>query len=210
MSWVTTTIPYLVVLCAASACWQFSRTSRQRLRFRPVATLTAVVLIGVSCTLQLTVAPFLLGDWQRNGFSAWLHQPYRLVTALLVQDGWLGGAIWNLAALLWIGLLAEAVWGWRRWILIALVSGIGAQVWGWLVQPVGAGASVLVFGLAGSLLVRGACSGISVARASGLLGLLCVIALLVSGDIHGGAAVLGALTALALDGQRRRRTLPER
>ena len=87
MSWVTTTIPYLVVLCAASACWQFSRTSRKRSRFRPVATLTAVVLIGVSCTLQLTVAPFLLGDWQRNGFSGWLHQPYRLVTALLVQDG---------------------------------------------------------------------------------------------------------------------------
>ena len=85
--------------------------------------------------------------------STGLAEPWRIVTALLVQDGGWAGMAFNLTILAWIGIQAESAWGVGRWTLIAMCSGIGVQAWGWLVQPVGAGNSVLAYGLAASLLV---------------------------------------------------------
>lgn len=86
-------------------------------------------------------------------------QPWRVVTSLLVQDGLRTGMLFNLAALAWMGILAKTLWKPRQWLLIALGSGIGAQFWGYIVQPVGAWNSVIVFGLAASILVHAWTSG---------------------------------------------------
>lgn len=198
MSPVWPIVLYLVVLCAASAAWQFGQPRDPRPPFRPWATLVAVVLIGVPSMVQLVLAPGLQAAWDRNAGATGDGQIWRLVTALVVQDGGWIGTIFNLAILLWIGVMAEAGWGSRRWVVIALCSGVGAQLWGWVVQPVGAGNSVLVFGLAASLLVRGVLGPTMASRVAGSVGLLAVAALLVGGDIHGGAATIGALVAVVL------------
>ncbi len=52
-----------------------------------------------------------------------------------------------------VGFFAEQVCGRRAFGVIALVSGVGAQFWGAVVQPVGAGNSVVVMGLAAAIAV---------------------------------------------------------
>ncbi|RAX49865.1 hypothetical protein DQ353_06780 [Arthrobacter sp. AQ5-05] len=102
---------YLVVLCAASAAWQFGpRRSRNR-PFRPVATAAVLIIIAVPSLLQLTIAPGMLLSMERSGVSTGIEQPWRLVTALLVQDGGWAGMAFNLTTPVRIGLLAELVWG---------------------------------------------------------------------------------------------------
>lgn len=189
---------YVIVLCAASAAWQFGGGRAGTRKFRPWATAMGFVLVAVPSIIQLTAAPQLLGLLQRDGYTGWLAAPYRLVSSLVVQDGGWAGAIWNLAALLWIGLMAESVWGALRWTIIAVGTGIGAQIWGWVVQPLGAGNSVIVFGLAASLLVRGLRGRARVARIAGCLGLVAACGLFIGGDIHGGAGLIGALLTLPL------------
>lgn len=195
---VLLTVLYLVVLCAASAAWQFGHAGAPRTTARPWAVLVAVVVIGAPSLLQLTLAPGLLAAWERNAAATTDGQIWRLVTALVVQDGGWVGTVFNLAILMWIGVMAEVAWGSRRWVVIAVCSGVGAQLWGWLVQPVGAGNSVVVFGLAASLLVRGMAGGSTPSRVAGIVGLLAALVLLVGGDIHGGASAIGALVAVVL------------
>lgn len=191
-------IVYLVVLCSASAAWQFGSARAPLAAVRPWATLVTVVLVGVPSMVQLALAPGLQDAWERDAGATGDGEVWRLVTALVVQDGGWVGTIFNLAILLWIGVLAEAAWGRRRWVAIALCSGVGAQVWGWVVQPVGAGNSVLVFGLAASLLVRGLFGSAVASRVAGAVGLAAALVLLVGGDLHGGAAAIGALVAVLL------------
>ncbi|PQZ92299.1 hypothetical protein CQ018_12405 [Arthrobacter sp. MYb227] len=193
-----TLVCYGIILAAASLAWQFAPPSAHQRDFRPRMTLSAVMIIGIPSLAQLTVAPGLLTSLERNGFAGALLQPWRVVTSLLVQDGLWPGMLFNLAALAWIGILAESLWKPRQWLFIALGSGLGAQFWGYLVQPLGAGNSVIVFGLAASLLVRTWSSGKLTCRIAAAVGLSAVALLVLSKDIHGGAALLGALIAVLL------------
>ena len=104
---------------------------------RPIATIVALVVVGLPTLAQLTVAPSLLGDLRRDWAAIGSGQLWRLVTSLVVQDGGLLGALFNLVSLLVIGSAAEKAWGARRWVVLALGAGVGAQLWGWFVQPVG-------------------------------------------------------------------------
>lgn len=192
---------YVIVLGTASMAWQAGQDrggDLVRPRLRPVATAVAFVVVAVPSVLQLTVAGGLLQAWERDPEATWSGQLWRVATALVVQDGGWVGTMVNLAVLLWIGILAEAAWGSRRWMVIALCAGLGAQLWGWLVQPHGAGNSVVVFGLAASLLVRGLAGAPLQARVAGTAGLLAAAVLLVGGDLHGGAAAIGAAVAVVL------------
>ena len=134
---------------------------------------------------------------ERNWTLIARGQVWRLLTSLVVQDGGLVGAIFNLLALAAIGVAAERVWGAKRWIAIALAAGVGAQFWGKIVQPVGGGNSVAVFGLAASVAVLAMLQGVGIQRLLGLVSLLGAAVLLAIGDIHGGAATIGALLGLA-------------
>ncbi len=125
-------------------------------------------------------------------------QLWRLVTSLVVQDGGLAGTVSNLVRLAFVGVVAEQVWGWRRWVGILLVAGVGSQLWGLLVQPQGAGNSVATLGLAASLGVVAIESGTGPSRVMGALSLLAGAVLIGLGDIHGGAVALGAATAVVL------------
>ena len=188
---------YAVVLATAFAASRIRPLSALGRR-RPWATAVALLVVGVPTLAQFTVAPSLLENLQRNWALISRGQIWRLFTSLVVQDGGVVGAVFNLAALAAIGFAAEQVWGARRWTAIALTAGVGAQLWGKIVQPVGAGNSVVVFGLAASLAVLALQRGAGIQRLLGLISLLAAAVLLVLNDIHGGAAAIGVALGLVL------------
>ena len=175
------------------AAGQLDRTRRA-----PLATAATLLVIGTVSVLQLTAFPGLLGALRRDRSAIADGQLWRLVTSLVVQDGGWPGTVFNLATLVVVGSVAESLWSRRRWVLIALTAGIGAQFWGLVVQPTGAGNSVLVFGLAASVLVRALRQGPLPSRALAVVGLLAGTVLLVGGDLHGGAVAIGAVSTALL------------
>jgi membrane associated rhomboid family serine protease len=130
---------------------------------------------------------FLAGDW------------WRLITPLFVQDGGISGSIFNLVSLLLVGSAAEQLWGSRRWLLIWFIGGVLSEIIAFAWQPVGAGNSVANFSLAASVAVL--CltrNSLRPARVAALLALGAGVSLLLLNDIHGAAAMLGAVIAIVL------------
>jgi rhomboid protease GluP len=183
---------FAVVL--ATAIWASGPLERRPRRL-PLATFGALLVIGTVSVLQLTAFPGLLGALERNRSAIADGQLWRLATSLLVQDGGWPGTVFNLGALVAVGTVAESLESRRQWLVIALTAGIGAQFWGLAVQPTGGGNSVLVFGLAASLLVLALRSGPAASRALAGVGLLAGAVLLVGRDVHGGAVLLGVVAA---------------
>jgi membrane associated rhomboid family serine protease len=197
---------YLLVMASALAAARLLRPAvddDDPPAHRPRATLVAMVIVGLPTAVQLSVAPQLLHALRRDWTEIGNGEVWRLLTSLVVQDGGLAGASFNLATLLMVGSAAEAVWGPGRWAVLALGAGIGAELWGGVVQPVGGGCSVAVFGLAASLAVVVLLRGRGLPRLLGAVCLLTCGALLVAGDIHGGAAAIGAALAAGLAGRGR-------
>jgi rhomboid protease GluP len=190
---------YVVLLSAGFRCGLVLLQQRapEGRRF-PTATVAALVVVGVPTLLQLTVAPELLGNLERDRTAIRDGEIWRLVTSLVVQDGGLPGALFNLALLAVMGTIAEQVWGPARWLIVALTAGLGAELWGLAVQPVGAGNSVVIFGLAASLAVLALRRRAAGASVPATIVLLISGVLIVLGDIHGGAALLGAALGVVL------------
>lgn len=193
---VLTTPLYVVALAGALFAAPDNGSARGLRRLR--ATWVAVVVVGVPTLLQFTVVPGLLVALQRNWVLIGAGQWWRTASALVVQDGAVAGALFNLVTLVLVGVVAERAFGVRSWVLLFVVAGIGAQFWGALVQPVGAGNSVAVFGLAAASEVFVLIHGRRAARVVAGVGLAAGLALLVLGDLHGGAVFLGAFVALLL------------
>jgi rhomboid protease GluP len=184
---------YVVLLSAGLRCGLVLLQQRApEGRRLPIATVAALVVVGVPTLFQLTAAPELLDNLERDRAAIGDGEIWRLVTSLLVQDGGIPGALFNLALLAVIGTIAEQVWGAARWLIIALTTGLGAELWGLVVQPVGAGNSVVIFGLAASLAVLALRRRASGASVPAVIVLVTSAVLIVLGNIHGGAALLGA------------------
>ncbi len=171
----------------------------------PVLTLACCLVIAVFSLAQLLVAPHLLALLMRDAACVSSGQPWRLLTSLLVQDGGWAGAAFNLVGLLAIGTVAERVLGRLQWGVVAAISVAVAQSFALFWQPIGAGNSILDFGLAGAV-----CAVCLRVRPVGRLlapvigASACFVFLLAARDIHGVAAVSGAIAAMAFPGGRRR------
>jgi membrane associated rhomboid family serine protease len=117
----------------------------------PVVTGVVFALTAAGAVAQ-ALDPGLLQAWQRNPDG--LHGDWwRTGSALFVQDGGIVGALSNLGFLLVIGAIVEqflAPWQWLTCYFGAALCGALAG-YGW--QPVGAGNSIAVCGLAGALAV---------------------------------------------------------
>jgi rhomboid protease GluP len=74
-----------------------------------------------------------------------------------------------------------------------LSGALAGELWGKIVQPIGAGNSVAVFSLAASLAVVAMLRGAGLQRFLGVISLAGAALLLIIGDIHGGAATVGAI-----------------
>ena len=170
--------------------------ARALLRPPPVATIVAVLVVGGFALLQLTVAPGLLGHLERAPADR-SGEPWRLVTALVAQDGGVAGAVWNVTALLVVGALAERVLVRPRaigaWVAGALAGELAGLAW----QPVGAGNSVGTFGLVGALAVAALATRQRAEVATAAFALGAGAALVAAADIHGAAMAAGVVAGAA-------------
>jgi hypothetical protein len=164
----------------------------------PVLTVTCASIVAAISLAQLAINPALLPGLMRTESPTLAAEPWRLVTSLVVQDdGWQGFAF-NLGGLLVVGSLAERLLGRPRWAMIAAVSVAVAQASAVAWQPIGAGNSILNFGLAGGICAdclwrhRSRPVLLPSVVASG-----CFAALFLVKDIHGAAGVTGAMIASA-------------
>ena len=65
-----------------------------------------MIIVGLPTLAQFTVAPGMMQDVERNWTLIGQGQVWRLLTSLVVQDGGLIGAVFNLVALALIGVAA--------------------------------------------------------------------------------------------------------
>jgi membrane associated rhomboid family serine protease len=150
---VLTGLAYVIVLFGAAAAGARLAIEHQLRESRPSwATITLFVVVAIPSAVGLalrTVGDALERDADRIGDG----QLWRLVTALVQQDGGVAGMLFNLVALLALGSVAERLLGPGRTIVTFFAIGVLAQLPALAWQPVGAGNSVGNFGLAGSIAV---------------------------------------------------------
>lgn len=168
------------------------RDYANRVRRPPRMTLIFCALTSLFLMLQLAHPP-MLRTFQRDALRIEQGQWWRLVTALFFQDRWLAGGLTNIAALLLVGTRAEELLRPGEWVAIYWIGALIAEGVALRWQPLGAGNSVAVCSLAGSLIV---------ARAPGEPSLPSKLLRIVAGaaasvlvsmrDIHGIAALSGA------------------
>lgn len=92
----------------------------------PVVTLAMLVLVAAMFCVQLAV-PNVLPLMERSGSLLRRGEIWRAVTALFAQDGWLPGALFNMAILVLIGAMAEQKLGPTRWLAVYLGAGIATE-----------------------------------------------------------------------------------
>lgn len=167
---------------------------------RPWLTFMIFALLAVALAAQM-MSPDLLPRFQREARAVADGQVYRLFTALWFQDGWLAGGIFNLTLLIFVGFTAEQIWRRAAWIGLYLGVALAVEYLALSWQPIGAGNSIAVFALAGSLLGanRDRKFPILALRA---IGALAAVLLAWQHDIHGAAAVAGLLLGMLLRGTR--------
>ncbi len=129
------------------------RTQPGQATGRAPVTLALAALVAIPSLLQLAI-PALLPAPQRDR-DLILHdgQVWRLVAALIVQDGGLIGLIFNPIPLVLLGTVAECLWGGRCLLALFFGTGILGQFVGLVWQPRGAGNPVGDFGIAMGLAV---------------------------------------------------------
>ena len=171
----------------------------------PQTTTLLLLAIAIPSILQFFV-PGVLSLFERN-YSLFLKgEWWRLITPLFVQDGGVSGTIFNLTSLLLVGSVAERFWGGRRMLLIFFIGGIAAELVAFAWQPIGAGNSIGNFSLAAAIAV--ACLMRHPPRSMQIMALLALGAdgvLLGLQNIHGAAAMVGAIQALFLSRVERER-----
>jgi membrane associated rhomboid family serine protease len=163
-----------------------------QLKRMPALTLVVVAVTAVISAVSVA-SPTVLAHLERT--PAGLHEQWwRTITSLVTQSS-AGGAASNLFFMLVLGVVAEQVASRSRWLACYLGAGIVGELVGYAWQPVGAGNSVAVCGLAG--LIALACwrrdSGLPPLGAFALL-LWCAVIL---STWAWPAAVVGAVCAAA-------------
>ncbi|HEY1531182.1 MAG TPA: rhomboid family intramembrane serine protease [Galbitalea sp.] len=158
----------------------------------PIVALIATVVIGVPSLLQFAI-PAIGNALSRKPQLELSGQWWRVLTALLAQDGGLAGALFNLVVVAVVVFLGERAWGrWRTVVLFlapSIILNLLAVAW----NASGGGSSFASDGLLLSLCSLGVltarrplflvCTGVAVAAG---------IVLIVANDAHGVAIVLGA------------------
>lgn len=89
---------YAIVLTAAFAASRVRPLATPPRSRWPWATTVAVIIVGIATLAQFTVAPWLLNSLERNWTLIARGQVWRLLTSLVVQDGGVAGAVFNLVA----------------------------------------------------------------------------------------------------------------
>lgn len=125
----------------------------------PRATATLWIITAATSTAQL-LHPVLLDQFRRNPVALAAGQWWRMVTPMFFQDGHLLGTIFNLVVLAVIGARAEKLLGPWRWLVVYFGAGLFGDAVSYLwLNPTGAGNSMAVAGLLGTLAVTALTAG---------------------------------------------------
>jgi membrane associated rhomboid family serine protease len=190
----------LVVLVAGLQVAVRLRPVNQRF---PIVALVSALIIGIPSLLQFAF-PSIGAALSRQPRLELQGQWWRVLTAIMAQDGGLAGAIFNLLVVAAVVTLGERAWGrWRTVVLFlgpSIVLNLLAVAW----NAPGGGSSFASDGLLLSMCALGVltlrrpvilvCAGI--AGAAGIV-------LVVADDAHGVAMLLGAVLGLAFGFLRR-------
>ena len=162
------------------------------------AALTSIMCSITGAFLLAQLAhPQLLPDFERDAQKILQGQWWRVLTALLFQDGGLIGGLTNISGLLLIGRQAEQSLRRRDCVIVYLVGAVFAELVALRWQPIGAGNSIGVCSLAGAMVVLQR-SGLR-KRANFALksAVIASAALLIAlRDIHGIALIAGGVLAV--------------
>jgi membrane associated rhomboid family serine protease len=164
----------------------------------PWVTVLLVIAIALPTTLQFFF-PAILSILQRDYARFLEGKWWRLITPLFVQDGGVSGAIFNLVSLVFVGTVAEQLWDSRKLLMIFFIGGIISELVGFTWQPIGAGNSVANFSLAASIAVAWfRHNPPKPVQMAALLALGADVMLVALREIHGPAALAGAILAFIL------------
>jgi membrane associated rhomboid family serine protease len=169
----------------------------------PVVALFATIVIGVPSLLQYAF-PAIGDALSRRPALELSGQWWRVVTALLAQDGGLAGAVFNLIVVAVVVTLGERAWGrWRAIILFlgpSILLNLLAVAW----NASGGGSSFASDGLLLSMCALGV---LTLRRplviACAAIALVSGIVLVAANDAHGVAMLLGAALGLLFGYSRR-------
>ncbi len=163
----------------------------------PWPAVVAVIVIGVPSLGQFAWPR--LGEALMRDPDATLHhgQWWRVLTALLAQDGGVVAAIFGLVVVAVVMLIGNAVFGWWLAALLFLgcsvVLNLGALGW----QP-GGGTSFASDGLLMAISARLALDGGRAQRWAAAVQVSAGVVLIAAGDAHGVALLLGFALGAAL------------
>lgn len=116
----------------------------------PKATLCVLAVTGLVTATQF-VDPRILALLRRSPEGLARGEWWRLITPLFVQaDGWRQISV-NFLGISVAGYLVERLFGSAIWLLVYFSSGLAGEFAGYAWDPNGAGASIAVAGLIGSL-----------------------------------------------------------
>jgi membrane associated rhomboid family serine protease len=173
---------------AAAAAFRIADLKRKRV---PYLTILICLALG-ACLILQALHPAALLMFERNAAAIGAGEWWRIGAALFFQDGGVSGGVSNIFFLAIIGSLAEQVWKRRYWLALYIGAGVAAEFVALAWQPIGAGNSVAVFGLAAGICAYSFAekTGLAV-RILSAISAACAGALLVQLDIHGAAFYIG-------------------
>ncbi len=188
-----------VIYAAGSSPFLLYRLPHLRARKQAFPIATVVVLAGTAIVtgLQL-IYPEVLNALRRNPSALSAGEWWRLITPIFVQaDGW-PQIMFNFTGIALVGPVVERIYGSRRWLVLYFVPALAGEIAGYAWSPYGAGSSLALAGLVGSLFAWLLWPNRQlpvVTRLLGALGLTGAVALALLRDIHGPPVIAGACIA---------------
>lgn len=189
---------FLTILAAATALRAIGG-EQTTVRHRPrVTSIVLWLAVAIPSLLQLVAYPAWLSDLGRDWSSITAGQWWRLITAVVVQDGGAAGTIFNLFALAAVLYGVERYWSARRiWLVFWISAVITNVIAGSWLNPIGAGNSMATFALGcavvSNVLLSRPCRA-ALAPALGVLG--CFVFVFVAGNYHAAACLVGFAAGL--------------
>lgn len=158
----------------------------------PIVALILTVLIGVPSLLQFAL-PQITNALSRKPDLELQGQWWRVVTAIAAQDGGLEGAIFNLVVVGVVTVLGERAWGSWRMLVLFLAPSITLNLLAVLWNAPGGGSSFASDGLLLSMCALGILTRRDWLFWFGsMVPLAAAIVLVIAGDAHGLAMLIGA------------------